>query len=211
MIISVLSQKGGVGKSSISRTLAVEFTRAGWKTLLADIDSSQITSNRWAEKRRNANDIDPPVETAVYSVAAQAITQAKSSDYDLVIIDGAPHATRGTAEAAMASDLVIIPTSTSMDDLEPSVLLANELAKSLNSEKIVFVLYKTTSEAQEREARETLNSYGYEVLNGSVPVRTGYIDAFDRGFCATETRYKKLNEMAEAMVKSVVNKVKEDK
>ncbi|UZE94383.1 nucleotide-binding protein [Alkalimarinus alittae] len=45
-IISVLSHKGGVGKSSISRTLGVEFTRSGWDTLLADIDSSQITSNR---------------------------------------------------------------------------------------------------------------------------------------------------------------------
>ncbi len=208
MIISVLSQKGGVGKSSISRTLAVEFTRVGWRTLLADIDSSQITSSRWAEKRRNASGIVPAVETAVYPVVSQAISQ--ESDYDLVIIDGAPHATRGTAEAAKASDLVIIPTSTSMDDLEPAVLLANELANSLISEKIVFALYKTTSKAQEREARETLDSYGYSVLDGAVSVKTGYIDAFDRGFCATETRYNKLNEEAEVMVKSVVDKIKED-
>lgn len=209
MIISVLSQKGGVGKSSISRTLAVEFTRAGWKTLLADIDSSQITSNRWAEKRRNANDIEPHIETQVFQVVNQAI--AVSSDYDLVIIDGAPHATRGTAEAAKASDLVIIPSSTSMDDLEPSVLLANELANSLNSEKIVFSLYKTTSSAQEREAKETLKEYGYAVLDSAIPVKTGYIDAFDRGYCATETRYKKLNAMADEMVKSVVRIIGSEK
>nr|WP_307983502.1 ParA family protein [Yersinia pestis] len=47
MIISVVSQKGGVGKSSLARTLAVEFTRAGWRVLLADTDYGQATSNRW--------------------------------------------------------------------------------------------------------------------------------------------------------------------
>jgi chromosome partitioning protein len=30
MILSLISQKGGVGKSAIARLLAVEFTKAGW-------------------------------------------------------------------------------------------------------------------------------------------------------------------------------------
>jgi chromosome partitioning protein len=206
MIISVVSQKGGVGKSSVSRTLAVEFTRSGWGVLLADIDSSQITSNRWAEKRRNAAGIVPQIQTAVFPMAALAIEA--SQEYDLTIIDGAPHATQGTADAARASDLVVIPTGSSMDDLEPAVLLASELAKTLNRDSIVFALYKTTSDAQERESRETLESYGFAVLSGSVPVKTGYIDAFDRGFAATETKYPRLNESAAAMVTAVADKLR---
>lgn len=209
MIVSVVAQKGGVGKSSIARTLAVEFTRAGWATLLADIDSSQATANRWAEKRRNASGIEPKIETAVFSSASLAIEASK--DYQLTILDGAPHATRGTLDAAMASDLTIIPTGSSMDDLEPSVLLANELANSLNSENIAFVLYKTTSEAQARESRETLESYGFTVLTGKISVKTGYIDAFDRGFCATETRYDRLNEMAGEVVQAVADILKKVK
>lgn len=207
MIVAVVSQKGGVGKSSLSRTLAVEFTRAEWKVLLADIDTSQITSNRWAEKRRNASGIFPQIETAVYPMAALAIEASKN--YDLIIIDGAPHATQGTADAAASADLVVIPTGSSMDDLEPSVMLARELAQSLNSEKIVFALYKTTSDAQERESRETLSDFGFEVLPGAVPVKTGYIDAFDRGFCATETKYEKLNQAAGSLVKSIADKLRE--
>lgn len=206
MIISVLAQKGGVGKSSISRTIAVEFTRAGWRTLLADIDSSQITSNRWAEKRRNAAGIEPQIKTGVFPMAALAVEQAV--DYDLVIIDGAPHSTQGTLDAAKASNLIIIPTGSSMDDLEPSVLLANELANSLNSENIVFSLFKTTSDAQEREARETLVDAGYSVLPISIPVKTGYIDAFDHGFCLTETKYEKLNDRAQSLVQSISDKLK---
>jgi chromosome partitioning protein len=202
MIISVVSQKGGVGKSSISRTLAVEFTRAGWQVLLADIDAQQTTSNRWSEKRRNVAGIIPQVTTVAFATTPLALDA--SHDYDLTVIDGAPHATRGTAQAAEASDLVIIPTGSSLDDLEPSVLLASELeSNGIAREKIAFALYKTTSEAQQRESRETLEGYGYQVLPGAVPAKTGYIDAFDRGFCATETKYDNLNHQAGILVSAV--------
>lgn len=207
MIISVVSQKGGVGKSSLSRTLAVEFTRAGWKVLLADIDAQQTTSNRWAEKRRAVAEILPEIETAAFSTAYQAIEASK--DYHLTVIDGAPHATRGTAEAAKASDLILIPTGSSLDDLEPSILLANELVEGgVSSGQISFALYKTTSEAQERESREALESYGFGVLEGSVAAKTGYIAAFDQGFCATETRYEQLNERAADLVNAVAQKMR---
>ncbi len=205
MIISFLSQKGGVGKSSLARTTAVEFTRAGWDTLLADIDSSQITSNRWAEQRRSIAKIQPEVKTKVFTTTHQALVEAKN--HDLMIIDGAPHSTQGTLEAAEHSDLIIIPTGSSLDDLEPSILLASELANSLNSEKIVFALYKTTSSAQERESRETIKGYGYTVLDGAIHMKTGYITAFDAGFCATETKYKQLNKQAEVLINSIAKQV----
>ena len=76
MLIAVISQKGGVGKSSLSRTLAVEFTRSGWNTLLADIDISQVTSNQWAENRRNNKNINPKVNVEVFSMSALAIEKA---------------------------------------------------------------------------------------------------------------------------------------
>lgn len=209
MLIAVVSQKGGVGKSSISRTLSVEFTRAGWNTLLADVDSSQKTSNRWAEKRRNSSGITPKITTEVFSMAALAIE--RSSLYDLTIIDGAPHATAGTLDSAKAADLVIIPTGTSMDDLEPSILLANELAISLNRENIFFALFKTTSNAQTREARETLSQFGYSVFNTNIEMKTGYIDAFDNGYCLTETKYKNLNSKAEQLIQEVADQLKASK
>jgi chromosome partitioning protein len=43
-IIAFISQKGGVGKSTLARALAVEATREGLKTLLADLDPGQQTS-----------------------------------------------------------------------------------------------------------------------------------------------------------------------
>lgn len=207
MIISVVSQKGGTGKSSIARSLAVEFQRAEWSVLLADLDTGQKTSVYWAGKREPAGTAIPQIDAQSFSTADKAIKA--SAEYQLTIIDGAPHATRSTRDAAAASDLVIIPTGSSIDDLEPGVALANELAISLNSENIVFALYKTTSEAQERESRETLEGAGFAVLSASVPIRTGFIEALDLGFGITESKYDALNATAQRFVQSVADRIKE--
>lgn len=47
--------------------------------------------------------------------------------YDMMIMDGAPHATLATVEIGKRAHLVILPTGLSLDDLEPTVLLANAL------------------------------------------------------------------------------------
>ena len=43
-VIALISQKGGVGKSTLSRALATEATKKKIKTLLADCDHQQKTS-----------------------------------------------------------------------------------------------------------------------------------------------------------------------
>ena len=60
MIISLISQKGGVGKSAVARLLAVEFTKAGWSVKIADLDPAQGTSTKWKARR---DEIFDAVET----------------------------------------------------------------------------------------------------------------------------------------------------
>jgi cellulose biosynthesis protein BcsQ len=43
-LIALFSQKGGGGKSTLSRCLAVELTRQKFKVLLVDLDIQQKTS-----------------------------------------------------------------------------------------------------------------------------------------------------------------------
>jgi chromosome partitioning protein len=45
LVIAILSQKGGGGKSTLARALAVELTRQKLNTLLVDLDTQQKTSH----------------------------------------------------------------------------------------------------------------------------------------------------------------------
>ena len=44
LIVSLVSQKGGVGKSTLARALAMALETGGMKVLLADLDPQQSTS-----------------------------------------------------------------------------------------------------------------------------------------------------------------------
>ena len=206
--INVASQKGGTGKSTLARLIGTAFAAIGWNSKIADLDTSQGTSFQW-RSRRLENKIEPDVPVEQFGQVEKALKIA--DQYDLLIFDGAPHSTQATRTAALASDLTIIPTGLSRDDLHPSVVLAHDLFKSgTPRERIVFALCRVNdSEAEIREARTYLTQAGYEVLPGALPQRTGYSRASDEGRALTETRHPSLNRHAEEMAQAIVNKIQE--
>ncbi len=128
--------------------------------------------------------------------------------YDLLVLDGAPHATRATEQIAGASDLVILPTGLALDDLQPGVQLAHELAKHVEQRRLVFALCRVGDSAREiAEARDYLQAAGYAVLSGELPEKTAYHQASDQGRAVTETRYATLNKRAEALAQSIVDRI----
>jgi chromosome partitioning protein len=83
-IIAFISQKGGVGKSTLARTLAVEATKKKFKVLLADCDPQQATSYEWT-KWRQENQLSPLIKSEVFNSISQV---GKIKGYDLIIVDG---------------------------------------------------------------------------------------------------------------------------
>lgn len=207
MIIGAVSQKGGVGKSTIARLVAREFAAQDWAVKIADLDISQATSYHW-RSRRLQNGLEPDISIEQYGRVDQALKVAEQ--YDLLVLDGAPHATRATEQIAQACDLVILPTGLAIDDLQPGVQLAHELSKRIEKKRIVFALCRVGDSAREiAEARDYLQAAGYAVLAGELPEKTGYRRASDEGRAVTETRYATLNERAEALAQSVVDRITE--
>lgn len=138
LIIGMVSQKGGVGKSTLARLVAREYALAGWTVKIADLDVTQGTSFNWQSRRLQAG-IEPAIPVERFGAVEQALKVAEH--YDLVILDGPPHSTAGTLKIAQSSLLTVLPTGLSLDDLEPSVLLAHELRKrGATSSKITFAL-----------------------------------------------------------------------
>ncbi|CAM3827881.1 dna-binding plasmid partition protein [Rouxiella silvae] len=200
MIISCVGQKGGGSKSTHARTLYVGFTDAGWKTHLADIDEKQQTSLKWAQRREQAN--LGTVDCALYRRVDTAVKMADK--FDLLIIDGRPAAETTSLDVAENSDLVIISTGTSIDDLEPSLELARELIKKgISREKIVFSVAKSPSDSEGRKAKATIQEWNFAVLETVIPFKSGYSSALDSGRALFETPFKTLNEVAKKMVEEI--------
>ena len=205
-IVGVISQKGGVGKSTVCRLIAKEYAVAGWQVKIADLDVGQGTSYDW-QSRRLKSGVDPEIPVERFGSVGQALKYA--SAYDLIVFDGKPYANVQTLEIARAAHLLILPTGLSLDDMKPSVLLANELCqKGIAKEKFGFAFCRVGDSAAELgESHAYLLNTGYSVFAGALPEKTGYRRASDTGLTPTETRFSSLNKKADELAQSIINKI----
>ena len=206
IMLGVVSQKGGVGKSTLARLIAREYAHAGWQVKIADLDISQGTSTDW-KHRRERNGLEPEVAVEPFRTVAQALKV--QSLYDLMIFDGPPHSMSGTLEIARASALTVLPTGLSLDDLRPSIMLAHELVSAgIQADKIIFVLCRVGDRENEiEEARAYVKRAHYKCLTGSLPEKTGYRRASDQGKALSETFYRSLKARAEEVAQSLIDHI----
>ncbi len=205
MIISFLNQKGGVGKSTLARAIAVEFIKNKWEVIVADMDSSQRTTSNWAEVRKQQN-IEPPVETGVYREAKTALKMEAACN--VLIIDGAAYADKSTKTVAEKSDLIVIPTGITADDLHASLALGQELALAgIEKESIYFVVIKVpdNGDKEAMATRKSIQKWGFNVAQGWIPFKTGYGKAMDSGRTLVETRHKSLNDKSGKIIQNIVD------
>ncbi|WP_036263113.1 ParA family protein [Methylocapsa aurea] len=204
-VIAFVSQKGGVGKSTLSRGLAREAAKSGLAVKIADLDTQQGTSVDW-HRRRLDEGVEPVISVEGFKTADQALAQADR--YDLLIIDAPARASEATQKIAQRAALVVQPTNPALDDLGPAVRLFHELVKAgIPKKRLVFAINHVLTDAEEVAAREYLTEAGYDVLRGYLPSKTSYRDAQNHGRSVTETRYDALNSKADALIQSLINLV----
>lgn len=133
-IISVVSQKGGVGKSTLSMLMADVLHQEGKKVMVVDTDP-QRTAQKWESKRL---DEYPPYPVRVEAVSglreaefAQWL-QKRTEGVDFFIIDTPPNLASKELKAALyIADRVIlpfVPHSTSIDALDELLPLLDQVA-----------------------------------------------------------------------------------
>ena len=113
MIISLLNQKGGVGKTTLAIHLATGLAQHKKRVLLVDADP-QASSLDWSATRQTDGLF------AVIGLPKATLHKELpmlSSDYDVIIIDGSPRVYDVARSAIMASDLVLIPVQPSPYDV----------------------------------------------------------------------------------------------
>lgn len=204
-IIGIISQKGGVGKSTLSRAIACEAAKGKMKVKLADLDIQQATSVNWNRRRLEKN-ISPQFSVECFKTAETAIAQQGA--YDLLLLDGPARASKGTLEIANSSDLVIQPTGASLDDLEPAILTFHELVRAgVSKSKLVFALCRVGTPSEEVECREYIMQAGYSALEGCIFEKPAYRQAQNDGNSVTETRYDSLNKRSDMLIQAIVERL----
>lgn len=204
--IGVVSQKGGVGKSTLARDLARQFASEGWKVKIADLDLKQTTSCDW-NVIRQTNGVMPEISVESFPSPQKALLV---SGFDLLVFDGKPHSDIETKRIAEASDLVVIPTAATRDDLVPQTLLAIELVTAgINTKRIVFVLNNVDGpDGPEIDAaRLYIERAGFEVIDQAIPRRKAYMNAQNEGRSLSETPFDSLRSIAKLAVEQIADRL----
>lgn len=206
-VVAFVSQKGGVGKSTLARALAREAAAGGLRTKVADLDTQQGTTVDWHRTRLHAG-LEPAVSVEAFATAAQAL--AVANGYDILILDGPARTSQATVEIARASNLVVQPTGASLDDLRPAVREFHALVKAgVPVERLAFALNRIGTAAEEADTRSYLADAGYSVLAGCLLERSAYRQAQNVGHAITETRFAGLRAQADVLIQSLIDRATE--
>lgn len=205
VVVGLVSQKGGTGKSTLARALGAVVAHAGLKVRIADLDPQQHTVLEW-ERTRGHNRVAPTLDVRAFATVAQALADA--ADDELVILDAPARAARRTLQIAEAADLVVQPSSGSIDDLRPAVVLFHELVEAgIPKDRLVVALCRTLTQVEQDAARTYIKKAGYTVLAGAIPERAAHREAHSRGEAVTEIKRQAQDDQVERLMEALFAKV----
>jgi len=116
MIIVVGNHKGGTSKSTLAVNLAVEYQHKGRKVIILETDPTVSTASQWAADRKNTT--REPITTVRKTGRLGSTIDDLAATYDIVIIDTAGKDSTELRSAAHRADLLLVPTSTTVADLD---------------------------------------------------------------------------------------------
>ncbi len=188
MIISILNQKGGVGKTTLAVHISTALAQRGLKVLLVDADP-QSSSLDWSASRGEGEHLFPVLGLPKPNLHREMPTIA--ADYEAVVIDGPPRVNELARSAIMASDLVLVSVQPSPYDVwaaEEIITLLKEASIYKETLKSAFVINrKIVNTAIGRDVKEALSEYPLPVLTSQISQRVGFAESAARGQTVLET------------------------
>lgn len=205
MILAILNQKGGVGKTTLSVHLATALARRGFRVLLVDADP-QGSALDWSGIRA-ADPLFSVIGLPKATLHRELPSIAR--DYDHVVIDGPPRVYDVARSAIMASDVVVIPVQPSPYDVwaaKEIVELLREAAAFKENLKSVFAINrKIAKTAIGRDVTEALAEYAIPILRAALCQRVSFAESAAQGSTVLELEPASLaSQEVEALVNELL-------
>ncbi|MEM0951948.1 MAG: ParA family partition ATPase [Cyanobacteria bacterium P01_H01_bin.74] len=206
-VIAVLNQKGGAGKTTLAINLAYALQESNATVLLVDSDP-QGSARDWSECEKNQGELLPVValdrENSLKDLASI------SSNYQWVVIDGAPSIAKISAAAVKVADLVLIPVQPSPLDLWATSDLVDVIKTRQDvtdgKPKACFVVTRAHKQTKlSSEVIAALESYELPVLEACTINRVAYPSTLSEGLTVFHGSDKK----AIFEIESIADEIKE--
>lgn len=196
MIIAVGSRKGGVSKTSIAVSLAVDIARSR-KVLLIDTDGSQQTAVKWSQTRESRGLDSSNIDVFAKSGNLKETLQKAASKYDYVIVDLGGYDSTSLRSCLLVADVFVHclrPSSFDIQTVEETYTLLID-AQTLNESLTVYTVLTqtaTNSKIELKEARKILKDLQrINLIDSAIPSRKAWRDIGSTGAGITELKDNK--------------------
>lgn len=182
----VSSPKGGVGKTTLVRNLAVAAALKGFRVVIADLDKQRSLSQWWARRP----DELAPVACLAADLTDIADVLAAADGHDVLVVDtptAVEHHPGSVKALLMAADFVLVPTGVGRDDTE-SVSRWMELVEGLQRPS-AFVLTRVNRRTRSLlDAKRRLAGVAGRLLPIEIPLFEDFNLSADTGAGILEIR-----------------------
>ena len=109
-VLSCISYKGGVGKTTLAQNIAVAFAHSGRKVCIVDCDDS-LNSLDWAKERKQKSPDLPDIMVVGERDEDQFphSVEALSKQYEILIIDSPPSQSSISRMVILMSHIILVP------------------------------------------------------------------------------------------------------
>jgi len=218
-IIAVANSKGGVGKTTICRNLALTCKLNNEIVLALDCDPQKSMQSFFSQRAERLDAIDIDCDVKSEALNLKCYIKHRAENFDRVIVDVGGRDSGTLRQVLLAAEAVIIPTTTGQESTDAlgQMIEVLEDIRGVNESLQAFLLinmapsdaHDTTASVTAEGLKELYETSNTTVLNSQIKQRKAWLQsAYDgsaiweipRGEKAAEEFNKLVDELVEKEV-----------